>query len=1183
MLTIQNNKFFKNENKIFKILSFTFLFSLATHSAFAIISDEERKGRAMDQLAITAKKKSVATMLQIAKTKRGTPDEPNLLVRAAEGLQGCASIEFRLAHSRAQESRSAVKLNEYRQYLSESVVHLSRVIQHYPDSPVTPRAYYLRAKARKEFNENKEAISDLRYLVDRHPNETDSQLATLLLSDLLVDQKDYKSAIFYLNQLAARGGSTYLLALDRLALSHFSLNDIQTALKYIQLEFVHFSKQDPGTPGSSINREKAMLNAALYYSSGVEKKIPGYDVAGALKFFKSLDKGPALIKAIVYFANLLRTKGADAELEQLKNLALKGELNAWESAVLVSEVLDNQVNKHRYGQMRQTIEELDMLIAKVAEEPANNVNQDKFDKIKKSLGQAVSRVQSEFQSLKNKSDNPLIASTLIALYNYTLKTAGNDRTLKFKTSYNIAETYYLLSDFKNASKYYKYVAEDVTARSSEEKKIVEEARFKMIASRYEELKAMKVFPKDLKATPLSKAEKKELPVEASEWFTMLDRYRNIFKTKPTMDMMQFEANRLLYSYGQIETALSRFKDYIKTYPEVEYSVAAASLYIDTYVSAEDWKSTYDIALDFMKQTKWKDAKFHDRLNDIAADAYFKMIEDLYRKKDYANTVKFVDDFSKYFPKSKNLGNAYALAANSYLAQGDKKSAMVWFDRLNKSGAAANSQINVKTTSMLTAATIAEEAYDYAAASKVYKNYVLSPEGKAAKSETKELKKKVVLMSWLSGSNEEIQSAMSNSELCKDLERECGRYALYGKLMYESAKLDQKDFKKYYYRAVRGDDSQRIIYATILLKKTDSLSYEERHALLNIVNQNWGKMDPIEAYTLLPYLNQSIPQSLIASRRYVKESARLKVDQKYIQKRIKMMEDFESYVNKLFNLPWINLRVVTLNELANMYNDFSNEMVSLPKPKGMTADDNAQYDKMVSDIRAPFLAKRDELRAKAYELATKNFVDQQNFYQVASYYYNEKPEVWAKVSRGRQVQKEGLPASALTPVMSITKWPLTTSENDHDKEKGIRIAFEEASKKKNWPKIAFLVSEAKTKNLMSEPMLRVVKGNSFALAGSRAEAITEFTAAKETFSGDLQIRAMIPVIVAHYETFDYETTKDLLEEFAEMQGHRRNGNGMNTTLANVLIQANQWTHAKTPSNFADQISKIARGESVGGDD
>lgn len=1169
----------------YKAALFTLLFFQLIHFANGSLTDEERKGRAMDQLALTAKKKSVSTMLQIAKTKRGTPDEPNLLVRAAEGLQGCASIEFRLAHSRAQESRTAVRLNEYRQYLSESIVHLTRVIQHYKDSPVAPRAYYLRAKAKKEFNEYKDAIADLRYLVDRHPNESDTQLATLLLSDLLMDQKDYKSAIFYLNQLSARGGSTYLLALDRLALAHFSLNDIQTALKYIQLEFVHFNKQDPGTPGSSINREKAMLNAALYYSSGVEKKIPGYDVASAIKFFKSLDKGPALIKAIVYFANLLRTKGADEELEQLKNLALKGELNAWESAVLVSEVLDNQVNKRRYGQMRQTIEELDMLIGKVSEESSSNINQDKFDKIKKSLGQAVSRVQAEFQATKNKSENPLIASTLIALYNYTLKSAGNDRTLKFKTSYNIAETYYLLSDFKSASKYYRYVAEDVTARSPEEKKIVDEAKFKMIASRYEELKAQKVFPKDLKATTMAKADKKDLPVEATEWFTWLDRYRNTFKTKPTMDMMQFEATRLLYSFGHIDAALSRIREYIKTYPEVEYSVASASLYIDTYVSAEDWKNTYDIALEFMKQTKWKDPKFHDRLNDIASDAYFKMIEDLYRKKDYVNTIKYVEDFSKYFPKSKNVGNAYALAANSYLATGDKKSALVWFDKLNKSGASTSTSINVKSTSMLTSATVAEDAYDYAAASNVYKNYILSPDSKSAsKSDLKDLRKKVILMSWLSGNKEEIQSVMSNSSLCKpDFERECGRYSLYATLMFDNSKLDQKEFKKYYYRAVRGEEEQRIIYATILLKRPELLSYEERHALLNIVNNNWGKMDPIEAYTLLPYLNTSIPQSLILSRKFVKESARLKVDQKYIQKRVKMMEDYESYVNKLFNLPWSNMRVSALNELANMYNDFSNELVALPKPAGMSAEDNAQYDKMVNDIRTPFITKRDDLRFKAYDLATKSFVDQTTFYQVASYYFNEKPDVWSKVSRGRTVQKDGLPASALTPVMTITKWPLTSSDNDHEKEKGIRIALEEASKKKNWPKIAFLISEAKSKGLMSEPMLRVVKGNSFALAGARAEAITEFTAAKETFSGDLQIRAMIPVIIAHYETFDYENTKELMEEFAEMQGHRRNGNGMNPTLANVLVQANQWSKAKTPSNFADQISKVARGESVGGDE
>lgn len=334
----------------------------------------------------------------------------------------------------------------------------------------------------------------------------------------------------------------------------------------------YYNKNESSSTPS--NKEKALLNGALYYATAIEKKLPGYEVLGAIRYFKTIEKGPEVIKAIIQFANIMRTHGHERELEQMKAYAVKGELNNMETAMLLNVVFEYQLNLRQYAKMKQTIEELDKVILKVKQEDSTGEN---VAKIKRGLASAISVIQKDFTSNKDKPEGKQIAEALILLYNYSIKSANEEPSIKARSAYNLAETYTLLKDYKTATQYYRWVTTNTPLENADDKKLVFDAELKSILSRYDQLKNENVFPKNLTPIAAAKAAPRALPADAQEWVQWLDAAHYKFKATPSMDMIQFEANRLTYSYGLIDEALEKLKTYCAQYPHTEYAVASASL------------------------------------------------------------------------------------------------------------------------------------------------------------------------------------------------------------------------------------------------------------------------------------------------------------------------------------------------------------------------------------------------------------------------------------------------------------------------------------------------------------------------------------------------------------------------------------------------------------------------------
>jgi TolA-binding protein len=529
-------------------------------------------------------------LIQLAKQRANTPEEDIILSRVAENLLGCASIEFRLAARIGSIKKKPTDFREFHNYLNQAVFYLTKIVKDNPSGDLLARAHYLRGKAYKELKKFKDASNDFKLVVDRFPNAPDANFACLALADILFDARDYKQNIHYLNKLVEYKGSTYGMALDRLALVHYVIDDIGSAIKYIKMEVAYIEK-NPDAPGAE-NREKALNSAAQFYATAIQKHTPGYDVLGAIRLFKTLDKSADISKPLILFTNILRTKGFENELEEIKSYVVKGEVDPLVAANVVNSIFDFQLNRRQYGKVKQTITEIDGLITKLVDrgEKPENIN-----KIRRDLANAITMVQKDFTENKDKSEGPTIGATLVILYNYSIKSSQDDPTFKIKAAYNLAETYYMMKKYKDAASYYQWIVQNASFATKEDKKLIEDAELKYLTARYEEVRVAQLFPKNLNAISLNKNDPKTIPDLAKDWIKALDMSHDKFNSFKGFDQMNFEANRLIYSYGHIEEAIDRFKTFITKYPESEFAMASASLVIDTYIATEDWKKTYDVA------------------------------------------------------------------------------------------------------------------------------------------------------------------------------------------------------------------------------------------------------------------------------------------------------------------------------------------------------------------------------------------------------------------------------------------------------------------------------------------------------------------------------------------------------------------------------------------------------------
>ena len=1045
----------------------------------------EQYERDVDQVALSSQEQAIAKLSGLMKKYRNTAKEPLLLSKLAELQQQSAAIRFRIAHGVAHGGKRPLDLTSYRNIMTGSISTLSELIRKYPHYSEIAQAFYMRGKGYEEIGDKAKAAKDYLVLVEKYPDAEEVPAAYMSLAEFSIEANDHFKAIGYLKEVEKRpDDSHYPFAIYKLAWSNYNLKNIPLALKYAEKHIDFYSeklqKEKDKNNSDYALRENTLLDTAVFYAEGFEQKLADYSIDSALPYFKKLDNGTLLGRVLVRFIKLLRSHNHEKAMLGFKEQVLLTESERPESVDIVVIAFEDQVNKRRYKELIETAHDLTRLYAVHRKNEA-------FSKAQKLLLDTANSLQASILKNRNADGVTEYSKVLASIYDSFTKIVEEHDLRIPRVHYNLAETLFEIKEYEDSAKHYRWVVgHSITDKTKGTPKI-SEAGLKSLTARYESLKQKQMIPGSLKAVSL-KSSSDSVDQLLAQWLLWIDEYVDAFgfkgKHKDAVENIYFEANRALYHAGDVKRATDRMSRFSLKNPSSKFAIPSASLALDTYIETNDWEATHELARDYLDIEEWEKKEFSKKVFLAAADAFYKIVEEKHKQRDYGATVKLANEFIEDYSASPRLQDCLSLAGNSALALGEKDMALGYFTKLIDTSPSGE----VAPAALLARAAIEEERYQFLEASQDYRQYV-----SLNKQSDSKIAKKILILAWFSGELSELRLALDSPVICNhDLAEECDLYSAFSIL--QSSKTEEGVVQKAISKSKKGFDKSKAVWATIALRHLKEIEFSQRLLLVKRIAGNWDKLDPFSQFALIPFISELIPKAIEASRLSISSVAPLRADPRHISRRVEWMREIENTATRAMKLPWTRIRALALNEVAALYLDFAKSLQTLKAPKSLPENELAEYQETVSKIILPFEEKGQDLRGKAFEIASKAAIEIDSFNLIAKPFFKDNPSQAKTYKLETEIATvASLDMRFIYEFDSWSGWNSKVKEKvakSSDQSKRARVEIRNALLRKNFGELAFLLQEAKEKKLLEADIIGIIRGVSLAVAGAQAEALSE---------------------------------------------------------------------------------------------
>ena len=1103
----------------------------------------EVKTRAEDEAAEAVFQSSLRGMRALIKQKANSKEEARLLSQFAETLSKMAAIQFRLVHGEGGGSES----NRYRSTLNEIVQTENILIKKYSKSKDLGRYYFVRARALKELGQDDYAIVDFKNMIDRFPNSPNISDAVFSLNDLLSRKKDYKTALTYLHKIENhRTESYYPMLIDNLGFAYYYINDYTNALKYLHYELSLVGHEK----GNLVQeRSKILKNCMLFYFTAMTKNVPGYTSKSIFPYLQSLNPASAFSEVLKYVSYLIRARGRDSDLEALKFEVLYAKLPFIDTLEFLFVVFENEINKRQFSHIHETVDIFDKLAQQMRNNPQYKTH---YDQVYQVLGDSVQKLQALFTRKEEVQSKFIIESALISMLEALLK-GTSDSAGQLKIHFNLAEVYYQRKDFASATRHYAWIVHNKgtdTANSS----FVEQSKFKLITSEYASLSVKQIFPKEVKPVAMEGVQAKTMVPEVQNWVASVG---DLFRTRHDEEIATFvlESGRLLYSYGHISEAITLFNQLIMLLPNSVFAAPAALLILNTYIASHKWSEANTTAADYQKKMIYAKPEFKTTLRTLLSDTNFKLIEALYQEGKYVEVLPQVDQFLKVYSDSPRRHDALSLAGNAGLALKDKKRALTYFNAMLKEKGSG------KGVAYLANADDAEQNFRFSEAATYYRNYIELPaqEKSLSPQELGQLKRKIVLLSWLAGDSGLLKSTLQATQVCTtEVTDLCGDLKVFQEMIAPPSPQALLDHWK------RASVSQRAILTPALLRRPTALPIADRLLVLKELSADWEQSTPLMKYALLPYLSQLIQPALSQSGLEIQKLSPLLLDKVKIQARTQWIKKMEEALEKLLGLSWGRVRAAVYYEWANLYAQFADDIRGIPKPKGLSGNGLSAYQGTVNDLSAPLVKKAIDFRKKALDIAMEKGIESDVFYPMNLTAYRENPAL-PKVSQMlNYVHQE--------PFIFLDA--LRASKMDSRVLGWINDAVD----KKNWLKISYLSQDQQVKNLLSPELIALTQALSYMVAGAQAEALELVKDIAPHLEGRTKILVLYALVHAYYGVRAVAQTQLYLDQLNAVLTPQ-DQNLWNVNQSMMLAEAGDWVKNSNQAQAAAQLASETKAQVV----
>lgn len=1140
----------------------------------------EQRDRAVDQAAIAAQKEAQKMIEQLLKKYRGSEQEPVLLTKLADVLQQTAAIQFRVAHGKSAKGERSLDLGTYKETMGRSITVLNQLVAKYPRYMEIDLAYFMRGKAYEEIGKKKEAKKDYLTLIDKFPIADHSISAMMSLAEFAIEDNFHEEALSYLKRIEKFPDSPqYPFALFKAAWSYYNLRNITDGVTYLEKHLNYYNERAKKPTGLSHSesaiRENTLLDLALFFFDGYELKLHRFTMNDAYPYFKKIDSASLFGRMSQRFAKLLRAHEHEADLKAWKDILVANEISRPETLEVALIHFEDQVNKRRYFNLGDSARDF----VRIYQSGPEIAKSEAYQKLQKTLTDTTENLQK--LTIKNKKANEVkgLTTNLAALYDTFTKVVPETDPRIPKARYNLAETLFEIQDFDGATEHYRWVILNSKSKKTEE---YENSLIRAIASRYEVLKKTGGIPSELKAAAELSDSDAALSPTFTEWLGWIDDYADRHdQTSETFEAFRFDAHRTLYSHRKYKDALKRLVDFSEDHPTSKFAIPSASLSLDSYVTSKNWSKAHELATKLLKVKGWKEVAFTERVFQIAADSFYKLVEMAQADKDVSKWLSLSKECLKLYSKSNRHADCLLQASKASIADADEEEAEEYLGQL----VAVHPTSNSAAPGLVERAAIFEKNFRFRDAADDYKAYLSHADvaKNLSNERSLELRERVLLLYWLGGQAGLIRNYLSKDGTCtKDFEKSCDQYRALAHLASRDS-FTPDEVKSFFERAHKGFKDNQAVWATLALNHSHHLALRDQLTLFTLVTQNYSSLKPMIQFAVLPILHGAIPAALSRARADLPKYSKLEPTPKSIKKRIEWMKDIEAAATQVAQLPWTRLQTLALAETSALYSEFTDAIRAIPEPAGMSTEEKDVYSQTIQQLVFPFEEKAQDIRRKAFELASKQAVHEAVFAPLAQAFFKDNPSQ-AKSIQYAPEMKVSIAADSelLARWDDAGDWKKFQRPMPRDfrveagyEAKAIRWAWSQAVEKNNYAALAFFIRKAEAQKDFSKISLALMKSFSLMALGAQSEALAEIEASLPQFNPELQPRIKAYLLSKYYDSYSKERMKDWTHRFTAVDAAQLDSNE-----AFVILYGATWAGVKLDDQI--RMSLLSEAKSVRSD-
>ncbi len=965
-------------------------------STQSVTTRQERMDRVVDEAAVSSRETAIVNIKRILRMKRGTKEEAGLLWRLAEMEWRSSKNHFRVGVSRGGKAESNKR---YDDLLHAVVDHTSELLQRFPKFKEIRNVLLLRGKAYEELKQKNLALKDYLVYIDRYAHEPQTVSVRLMAADVMAEFNQHKEILAILRPVDLTKSHDGLVGhvVERQALAYFyteayaeALKKAEWMLRYDRSKNLHLEKVS--------HYDEVIAMVALFYGTAFEKRLAGYSLEHALEYFHKLEKGQAHSKLSHEFVIVMRSKEMQAEVIEWKDLHLKRIPDNYATLMALVDAYDAIINWKMYPKFSAIEKDFDKFFDQNPAFIARAQNEEYFKKFKKNLLDFADKIYSTLPKKDaSVADHQVISEPYLTALNAYSRIADAKDEVKAKVRFRIGEFYVGMRDWDKAQRAFtevylakNFIVTDPSLRDS--------ARIKAMTARYDYFKDQGIIPKSLKALPLSaSANKKPLPQDVYEWIKWVDEVAAGQNTttpkavaavnkdpkaapvveanpKETMDKLLFEANRLFYSYGDIDTAYKRMLQYVGTRPDSKLTPPTCALIMDTLIESEAWVATRTLSMKFLTMPNVAVGEFKTKLQVLEQDSHYKIIQNFYKTKDYPKVVQFGEEHLKLYPQTKRKVDIIAMLGKASIETQNQEASLAYMNQvieLSPNHDSAGAAYFVRAQDHEKAFRFKQAFDDY------YKIYRLPADKRGlGEKDLGNLKKKLFILGLTSDDQGILKLLGQAPEFCgvdkpdPDLRVECDRFV--------ATQLLKKEDRRTPWQLVEAGDkataSARSAWYAAALMKGGPLPNSVIKRVIEDLQKSMDKLDPMTQMEVLSSLNVSVPA--IFEKKVETVESLSKIDKRIdylknsLEKRVREVTGLENLAAAMILLPSPEVRVNVLGRLSQAFLKVAEEIRAIPVPKGFQAEEAEVFKQAMAQLIVPLTQKYEQIGQQSWEISKK---------------------------------------------------------------------------------------------------------------------------------------------------------------------------------------------------------------------